>query len=91
MLRVGQVLFHVASFKHLDVQEAKRTDVHDHRVDRKLPVFQKVRVVAPDVIRAELIERRVDVLLEMLYRFRVRLNRGCSVVAAYELFSHPPE
>ena len=50
---------------------------------------KKVRVVAPDVIRAELIERRVDVLLEMLDRLQIRLDRRCSVVAAYELFSHP--
>ena len=50
---------------------------------------KQVRVVAPEVIRTELIERFIDVLLEMLDRLQVRVNRGCSVVAAYEFFSHP--
>jgi hypothetical protein len=39
LLRVGQVLLHVSTFEHLDVQETKSADVHDHRIDGKLPVF----------------------------------------------------
>jgi hypothetical protein len=89
LLRVGQVLFHVAPFKDPDVQEAKGTDVQNYSVDGKFPVFQKVRVVAPDIIGAELIKRSVDVFSEMFYRFQIRVDRRRGIVAAYEFFSHP--
>ena len=55
LLRVGQVLFHVPPFKHLDIQETECADVHNHGIDGKLPVSQEVCVVTPEVIRPELI------------------------------------
>jgi hypothetical protein len=46
-------------------------------------------VVAPKVIGTDLVYRRINVVTEMLYGLQVRVNGGGSVVAAYELFSHP--
>jgi hypothetical protein len=71
------------------IQEAEGAHVQNHGVNGELSVLQKVGVVAPDIIGAELFERRVNVLPEMLYRLQIRLNRRCGVVAAYEFFPHP--
>src|SRR6266436_2929458 len=39
------------------------------------PEHKQVRVITPEVIRSELIELFIDVSLEMLYRFGVRVDR----------------
>jgi hypothetical protein len=44
--------------------------------------------MAPEVIRAELIERFIDVLLEVLDRLQIRMNRRCSIVAADQFLPH---
>ena len=44
--------------------------------------------MAPEVIRAELIERLIDVLLEVLDRLQIRMNRRCSIVAADQFLPH---
>ena len=89
LFRIRQILLHVSPLEHFDVQEAESADVQNNSIDSQLPLAKKVGMVTPDVVRAELIERRVDVLPEMLYRFQIGLNRRCSVVAADEFFSHP--
>ena len=89
LLWIGQILFHISPLEHFDVQEAESANVQDNGVDRQFPGFEQIRVVAPDVIGANLIDRSADVTAEMLHCFQVGMNRGCGVVAAYELFSHP--
>jgi hypothetical protein len=48
-----------------------------------------VRVITPEVIRTEFIERFIDVLLEVLDRSQIRMNGCCSIVAADEFLPHP--
>ena len=49
----------------LDVQEAERANVQNNGVDRQFPVSEQVGVITPDIIRAELVQSAVDVLLEI--------------------------
>jgi hypothetical protein len=88
LLRIGQILFHVAALQHFDVKESERANVLNYRVHRQLPVSEQVRMVAPEVIRPELIERFIDVSLEMLYRFGVRVDRCRGVVAPDQFLPH---
>lgn len=88
LLRVRQVLFQVPALQHLDVEKTKCADVQDNRVDRKLPFLQKVGGVAAQVVRSNLVERNVDVLLEMLNSFGVRVDSCRGVVAANEFLPH---
>jgi hypothetical protein len=89
LLWIRQILLHVAPLQHFDIEEAERANVQDDRVDGQLPRSEQVRVVAPKIIGTNLVNRRIDVPSEMLYSLQVRVNGGGSVVAAYELFSHP--
>src|ERR1700691_2902941 len=86
---IWQILLHIAPLEHLDIEEAEGTNVQDNGVDGQLSRSQKVCMVAPEVIGSDLVEWRADVRTEMFYGFQVRVNRGGSVVAADEFFSHP--
>jgi hypothetical protein len=57
LLRIWQILFHVLPLKDLNVKEAERADVQNNGVDGQFPVSEQVRVIAPEVVRPELIER----------------------------------
>jgi hypothetical protein len=46
-------------------------------------------VIAPKIIGADLLNRRINMASEMLDGLQVRVNGGGGVVAAYEFFSHP--
>ena len=67
-LRIGQIFFHVPPFEHLDVEEAKCADVYDNCVDGQLPVSEKVRVIALQVVGSDLFERSAYVMFEMFDR-----------------------
>ena len=69
-------------------KEAQRANVQNNGVDGQFPVSEQVRVIAPEVVRPELIKRFIDVLLEVLDRLQIRMNRRCSVVAADEFLPH---
>ena len=70
-LWVRQILFQIAPFKNLDVQEAQGTNVEDNGVPRELAFTQEVSVVAADVIGSDLNTRDADVLFETFERFGV--------------------
>src|SRR5579872_4798589 len=86
---IWQILLHVSTLQHLDIQEAESADVQDHRVDGQFARSKQVSVIAPKVVGTDLVDGRIDVAAEMLDRLEVRVNGGGSVIAAYEFFSHP--
>ena len=87
--RIRQILLHVSPLEHLDIEEAESANVQNNGVDGQLPGSEQERVVAPKVIWTDLVNRRINVATEVFYGLQVRVNGGGSVVAAYELFSHP--
>ena len=70
LFRIGQILFHVSPLQHLDVEEAESANVQNNGVDGKLPLSEQVRVVTPEVIRADSSSRRVNVLRKCSTAFR---------------------
>ena len=69
--------------------KAESANVQNNGVDSQLSGSEQVRVVAPKVIWTDLVNRRINVATKVFYGLQVRVNGGGSVVAAYELFSHP--
>ena len=66
MLRIGQLLLHIAPLEHLDVKESQRTDVQHDRADGEFLVFEQIRLVAAHVVRAEMIEPLSSVFSKLL-------------------------
>ena len=79
---IRQILLHVSPLEHLDIEEAESANVQNNGVDGQLPGSEQV-------IWTDLVNRRINVATEVFYGLQLRVNGGGSVVAAYELFSHP--
>src|ERR1035438_4157616 len=88
LLRVGSLGGAPASLQDLDVEEAQRSQPLRNGVRSQLPGTEHRNLILPNVIRAELVWRTMEMLSEMLDGADVSANGPRSVVAALQLFLH---
>jgi hypothetical protein len=62
LLRIWQVLTHVASFQDLSAKEAQRADLGDHRPDGQASLLEEKQVVVPELGGGDPVEARAGVL-----------------------------
>ena len=66
LLRIRQVLAHVAPLQHIPAEEPQRADLRDHRPDGEPSLLEEKQVVASELGRGEPIEARASVLAKRL-------------------------
>src|SRR5207244_11170119 len=85
LLRIRQVLAHVASLQHITAEESQRADLRDHRPHGEPPLLEEIQVVASEPGRRKPIEARARVLAERLNDLDLTADGRGSVVATNEL------
>jgi len=85
LLRVRQVLAHVAPLQHIAAEEPERADLRDHGPDGQPPLLEEKQMVASQLHRSESIEARARMLAERLNDLDVAANGRTGVVATHQL------
>ena len=85
LLRIRQVLAHVAPLQHIPAEEPQRADLRDHRPHGEPPLLEEEQVVASELGRGDPIEARARVLAKRLNDLDVAADGRGGVVATHEL------
>jgi hypothetical protein len=85
LLRIRQVVAHVAPLQNIPAEEPEGADLGNHRAHGEAPLFKEEQVVASELGRREAIEARAGVLSKRLNNLDVAANGRSRVVAPYEL------
>jgi hypothetical protein len=87
LLRIRQVLTHVASFQDVPAKEPQRADLGDHRPDGQASFLEEKQVVASELGGRDPIEARTRVLAKRLYDLKLAGDGRGGVVPPFELFA----
>ena len=85
LLRIRQVLTHVATSQHVPAKESQRADLGDHRPDRQSSLLEQKQVVASELGGGESVESRTGVLAKRLNDLDVAADGRRGVVATHQL------
>jgi hypothetical protein len=85
LLRIRQVLTHVASSQDVPAKEAQRADLGDHRPDGQASFLEEKQVVAPELGGCDPVEARAGVLAKRLNDLDVAADRRGGVIATHQL------
>jgi hypothetical protein len=65
-VRIGQILLHGRALQRLHVKEPEGGNIVRRRSDIELALFPQVNLIAPDVVRPQMIEPLLSVTAEIL-------------------------
>ena len=85
LLRVRQVLAHIAPLQHIAAEEPEGADLRDHRSDGEPSLLEEEEVVTSQLGRGDPIEARARMLAKRLNDLHVAANGGSGVVATHQL------
>ena len=84
LLRIRQVLAHVAPLQDMPAEKAERTDLGDHGAHGEPPILKEKQMVASKLGRGDPIEARAGVLAKRVNDLDVAADGRGGVVATYE-------
>ena len=87
LLRIRQVLAHVAPFQYIAAEEPERANLGDDRPYGEPPLFEEKQMVTLELGRSEPVEARTRVLVERLNDLDIAADGRGGVVATDELFA----
>src|SRR5438132_3470669 len=85
----GQIIAREAPPQNLVDQESQRRCMPRNRPGVELPLLQKVQLIFPDMLQAELIGGAVEMLSELPHRADVAPCGSLRVITALDLVEHP--
>ena len=85
LLRIRQVLTHVAPLQHIPAKEPQRADLGDHRPDGESSLLEEEQVVASELGGRDPIEARAGVLAKRVNDLDVAADGRRGVVATHQL------
>ena len=85
LLRIRQVLAHIAPLQHIAAEESQRADLRDHRPHGEPPLLEEIQVIASELRGREPIEPRARVLTERLNDLDVAADGQSGVVTTHQL------
>ena len=85
LLRIRQVLAHVAPLQDVPAEEPQRADLRDHRPDGEPSLLEEKQVVASELGGRDPIEARARVLAKRLNDLDVAADGRSGVVATHQL------
>src|SRR5437764_5151059 len=87
VLRVRQILFHLATLQRLHIEKSKRGNMIDDGPNPELSFFQQVDLITPDIARFHVVEPFLKVPPKIFHRSQVGTHRALGVVAAHKLLA----
>src|SRR5271157_82582 len=88
LFRIGGVGHAPRLFERLDVEEPQRTQISRHRTRRQLPLCEQVRLILPNVLRAQAIGRAPEMSSESFNLANVIPCGSLGVITTLEFFQH---
>jgi hypothetical protein len=91
LLRIRQVLAHIAALQHIPAEEPQSANLGDHRPDGESSLLEEIEVIASELRWREAIEARTGVQAERLNDLKVAPDGLSGVVATDQLVAQALE